>query len=219
MEKLNLPSVTLLCADCINVERAIRVLELCKEKCSFGAVKLFTHFATDYPHKVAIAQLESLSDYSDWCLTQMHKYIDTPHVITVQHDGWILNTAAWDPTWLQYGYIGPLFLQEHQANDWSVGSGGFSFRSKALMEHVAHISPQWERGKWPHEDGEICKHHRAALMAAGFKFPPALEAAKFAQGGNPNPAFYVEHPFGFHGMWANINQDTGVVAPWQWPAL
>ena len=99
----------------------------------------------------------------------------------------------------------------------SVGSGGFSFRSKALMKYVASISPKWERGQWPHEDGEICKHHRLRLQAAGFKFASALEASRFAQGGNPNPAYYVERPFGYHGMWANIHRDTGVVDPWPWP--
>ena len=214
---LDLPSVTLMCADCVNVERAIKVLETCKAKCNFGAVKLFTSLPTDYPH-VAIGHLGSLSDYSDWCLTRMHEFIDTPHFITVQHDGWILNPDVWDPAWLNYDYMGPLFLQEHQPNDWSVGSGGFSFRSKAMMEYVAKISPKWEKGAWPHEDGEICKHHRATLQAAGFKYPTALEAAKFAQGGNPNPNYFVQRPFGFHGMWANINHETGVVTPWEWPA-
>ena len=213
MSKLQLPSVTLCIIDCVNATRAINVLEHCKKQADFGAVKLLTNFPTDYEHKVKIRPLNSLVAYSIFMLTKVHEYIDTPHMMIVQRDGWILNPESFNPAWLELDYIGPIFVQYDH-----VGSGGFSLRSKKLMQNTAYNTPEWDWSQRQadeiqtklsyYEDGVIC----LSGMYNQFKKATLEEAAIFAQGGNRNPKYYVERPFGFHGTWANIDHSTGKVS-------
>jgi hypothetical protein len=211
--KLQLTTVTLMCIDCLNTERAIKVLERCKQKADFGAVKLLTSIPTDYPHAVNITPLHSLVAYSVFMLTRCHEYIDTPHVLIVQRDGWILNPESFDPAWLELDYIGPLFVQYDK-----VGSGGFSLRSKKIMQHVSEKNLVWD-GTQQHaeyiqarvgyyEDGVICLNHG---INKGFKIASNEQAAAFGQGGNRNPVYFREKPFGFHRTWQEIDFKTGIV--------
>lgn len=212
--KLQLPTVTLICCDCVNASRAINVLERCKELADFGAVKLLTNIPVKYEHRIKIMPLNSLVAYSIFMLTKLHKYIDTDHVLIVQRDGWILNPQSFKPEWLELDYIAPLFVQYDK-----VGSGGFSLRSKALMVEVAKQMPEWDGtqkhadeiqpGLGYYEDGVISLSGKFSK----FKFASLYEASLFAQGGNRNPDFYAKHPFGFHGTWQDINHETGEVSP------
>jgi hypothetical protein len=214
--KPNLNTTTLLIVDCMNPERAIKVVERCKSLCDFAAIKFLTHFDTDYEHKVEIQPIKSLVQYSIFMLKKVHEYVDTKHLLIIQRDGWILNPQTWNPSWVMYDYIGAFFNQYD-----IMGVGGFSFRSKALMESVSRKFPNWngtdehahalQRGIGMYEDGVIAIARRGELEAEGFRFAPHDVAAKFAQGGNPNPAHHQSHPFGFHGSWRGINQETGTV--------
>lgn len=225
---LNLPDVTLICADGIDAERAAVILQKSKSKCNFGAIKLLTALPIEYEHRVAIRPLLSHLDYSVFMFKTAHEYVDTSHVLVTQHDAWVLNPESWNPAWLNYDYIGPLFIQQSITGPTSVGSGGFSLRSKRLMKFASDLLPAWTNDytgtQYHHkhmgcyEDGKISMHFRERLTVAGFKFAPPEEASKFAQGGNCNPAYYVERPFGFHGFWHNMNRDTGFVSPWPWPS-
>lgn len=215
MDKIQLPNVTLICADGVNHKRAINVLEHCKSLCDFGDVKLLTHFDTDYIHAVKIMPLNSLVAYSIFCLTKLHEYIDTPMLLCVQRDGWILNPQSWNNDWLNYDYIAPLFVQHDD-----VGSGGFSLRSKRLMQATAKRIGKWDGTQAEadrlqvekarcYEDGVISLN----MDRNEFKFAPHEEAGKFAQGGNKNLAYFNPFPFGFHGDKQNINHETGEVSP------
>lgn len=210
--KLQLPTVTLLIIDCIDVPRAIRVLERCKQKADFGAVKLLTSIPNEYHHAERIMPLNSLIAYSIFMLTRVHEYVNTEHMLIVQRDGFILNPSSFDVRWLELDYIGPLFVQYDK-----VGSGGFSLRSKELMVAVSKYVPKWD-GSQQHadilqkelgfyEDGVICLgkfkyHHRIATPE---------QAANFAHGGNRNPVYFRERPFGFHRTFAEIDFKTGVI--------
>lgn len=210
--KLQLPTVTLMIIDCINVTRAIKVLEICKSKADFADVKLLTSIPTDYEHRVKIMPLNTLVAYSIFMLTKCHEYIDTPHVLIVQRDGWILNPESFDPAWLDLDYIGPLFIQYDK-----VGSGGFSLRRRSMMWEVAKALPQWD-GSQGHadviqkqvgfyEDGVIC----LGSFRGRFKIASLEQAANFAQGGNKNPVYFRDRPFGFHRTWQEIDFTTGIV--------
>lgn len=221
--KIELPNVTLLCGDCVHIEFAIPAIERCKALCNFGAVKLLTSMPTDYEHRVEIMPLNSLSAYSTFMLKYAYQYVDTSHFLVAQHDGWILNPEAWDPAWLELDYIGPLFIHAHETGPRSVGSGGFSLRSKRLMQHVAGMLPPWDGTEATvkaaiaaatcYEDGYIAQVARPTLEAAGFKFGTPEQASRFAQGGNNDPAYHVARPFGFHGLWSNIDHTAGEVSP------
>ena len=226
---LELPTVTLFCADCYEVNRAVKIMERCTAVANFGAVKLMTSLPTTYPHKVEIPPISSHNAYSIWMLKRAHLYVDTPHFLVVQHDGFILNADSWNPAWLQYDYMGPLFTQEYSPP--LVGTGGFSLRSKKLQEYVNSRMPAWDGSDadaqrlqaqiGAYEDGVIAIRLRNELIGQGYKFAPVSEAVKFAQGGYPNresknptdQTYYCEKPFGFHNYWANINFDTGHVSP------
>lgn len=225
MPKLDLSSVTLFCADCYDAARVVPIIERCKSLCNFGAVKLMTSCDLDYEHVVKIKPLTSHVMYSVWMVKKAYTFVDTEHMLVVQHDGWILNPDVWNPSWLSYDYLSPLFIHNHQINALSVGQGGFSFRSRRLMEWIANRAPAWDETPagtdhtqamlGSYEDGVISLVYRHAALAAGFKYASPEEASKFGQGGQCDPAYYVRRPFGFHGMWPNINQSTGIVEPWE----
>lgn len=212
--KKQLPSVTLICIDCVNAQRAIAVLEKCQEHFDFGAVKFLTSIPCDYKYAIKIKPLNSLIAYSIFMLTKLHEYIETEMLLLVQRDGFIINPSAWDDNFLKYDYISPLFVQYPLT-----GSGGFSLRSKRLMEETARLTPQWD---WTqkqadiiqqtqnyYEDGVICLSGKYSK----FNIAPPEEAAKFAQGGNPDPRYYQPYPFGFHGVLNNVDHATGYVSP------
>lgn len=210
--KLQLPTVTLICVDCLNTRLAIKVIEKCKEKCDFGDIKLLTSITTEYPHAVKIMPLHSLIAYSIFMLTRIHEYVNTPNIMIVQRDGWILNTESFDYSWLELDFIGGLYMQYDL-----VGSGGFSLRSKKIMEKAAEIMPKWDgtqkhadeiqSGLSYYEDGELTLSHKFNQ----FKFATLEQAANFSQAGNRNPIYFRERPFGFHRTHQVIDFDTGRV--------
>lgn len=212
--KLSLPNITLCCVDCVNATRAIKVLEHCKSLCDFGAVKFLTSIPCDYEHRIKIMPLNSLVAYSIFMLTRIHEYIDTEQVLIVQRDGFILNTSSWDDDWKTLDYISPLFVQYP-----IVGSGGFSLRSKKLMQEVSRQTPEWDgtqRGADEiqlvqnyYEDGVICLSGKFS----NFKFATRQQASRFAQGGNPDPEFFYPKSFGFHGTINAIQHSTGTISP------
>lgn len=212
--KLQLPSITAICIDCVNANRAIRVLEHCKSLCDFGDVKLLTSIPVAYEHRVRIKPLNSLIAYSIFMLTKVHEYVNTPHMLILQRDGFIINPSAWQEDWLKYSYIAPLFVQYPR-----VGSGGFSLRSKKLMEEVSRTTPEWD---WTQKQAEIIQdemgmYEDGVISLSGkysqFNIAPPEEACNFAQGGNPDPIYYRSHPFGFHGVINAIDHKTGFVSP------
>lgn len=210
--KLKLPTVTLICVDCVNPELSLKVLDICKSKADFGAVKLLTHLPIESEHRVEITPLTTLVMYSVFCLTKLHEYIDTPNVLIVQADGFILNPESFNPEWLDLDYVAPLFIQYDV-----VGSGGFSLRSKRIMEYASHIFPNWDKsethanklqkGFGYYEDGVLCMNPKFKH----FKFATKEQAADFGQGGNKNPEYFREKPFGFHRTWQQIDFRTGMI--------
>lgn len=215
MSKLQLPNITLIIADGLNARRASNVIELCKTKADFGAIKLLTHLEVDSPHRVEIMPLKSLVAYSIFCLTELYKHFDTTHCMIVQRDGWILNPQSWNNEWLNYDYIGPLFVQHDD-----VGSGGFSMRSKRIMEASARRIGAWD-GSEAH--AQFLQTHKArsyedgvlamTMRGEGWIYAPPEEAAKFAAGGNKGRKYFDPFPFGFHGDRHEINHETGEVFP------
>jgi hypothetical protein len=212
MSKLQLPTVTLCIVDCINVDRSIKVLEHCKKMCDFGDVKFLTSIPTDYEHAVKIRPLNSLLAYSIFMLSKMHQYFDTPSLMIVQRDGWILNPESWDNEWLELDFIGGIFMQMNR-----VGSGGFSLRSKKIMQDVSRTIPEWD---WTqkhaeeiqlflnfYEDGELS----LSQFSKNYKIATMEQAANFSQAGNRTPAYFREKPFGWHRTWQDIDFKTGLV--------
>lgn len=209
---MKLENVTLICVDCVNPELSLKVLDICQRNIEFGSIKLLTHLPIESEYTVKIEPLTSLIMYSVFCLTELYKYIDTTHMLIVQNDGFILNPHKFQKEWLNLDYIAPLFVQMD-----IVGSGGFSLRSKRIMEYSANVLPKWngteehanelQKGLGYYEDGVLCLDKKFRH----FKFATKEQACEFAQGGNRNPEYFREYPFGFHRSWQEIDFNTGKV--------
>lgn len=46
----------------------------------------------------------------------LDSYIETPHVLVVQYDGFILNPDAWTDEFLEYDYVGAPWWYEDEWN-------------------------------------------------------------------------------------------------------
>ena len=80
---------------------------------------------------------------------------------------------------------------------------------------MAEITPEWD---WSQSEADriqaIMNYYEDGVISYSgldFKFAPLEEAAKFCQGGNQNPLYYVERPYGFHRTPQYIDFNTGQV--------
>lgn len=175
---------------------------------AFAACKLFTHARVRPRHPaiqvVPIAPLGSSAAYSDFVLTQMVDHVDTPYCLVAQWDGHVLDPALWRADFLDYDYIGARWPQFADGHD--VGNGGFSLRSRRLME--ACRSPAF-RGRHI-EDIAIGRTNRLWLEERGMRFAPGELADLFSAERAGDPA----RSFGFHGVF-NMPRAIGAEAFWQ----
>lgn len=193
--KLELPNVTLCAVSSINVPATIRAIEASLAQVNFGACKLFTdcEAVPDNPGitVVPIRKLTSSSDYSEFLLTRLVDHVETSHCLVVQWDGYVLEAARWQPDFLDYDYIGASWPQFDDGHD--VGNGGFSLRSRRLMQACRsngfqHFHP---------EDVCIARGNRVWLESRGMRFADRGLADRFSaeRGGD------IDSSFGYHGVW------------------
>ncbi len=187
-----LDDVTLCCIDTLHHEAALHAIRQSRAACDFGAVL----FLTDRDIResgVEIVQIEMIGrveDYSRVIMRDLVAHIRTSHVLVIQWDGYIVDGRMWDPDFLAFDYIGAVW-PFHDDNH-RVGNGGFSLRSRRLME--ALLSPEFP--PLHPEDNAICRIYRPALQALGFRFADEATAARFSVevGQQERPTF------GFHGV-------------------
>ncbi|OHC90663.1 MAG: hypothetical protein A2095_11665 [Sphingomonadales bacterium GWF1_63_6] len=205
--RLVLPQVTLCAASSVNVAATIRALEACMAQIDFAACKLFTdaQVTPDHPDimVIPIAPLTSAAAYSDFLLSQIVNYVETSHCLVAQWDGHVLNAAQWRDEFLDHDYIGASWPQFTDGHD--VGNGGFSLRSRRLMEacrepEFAAVHP---------EDIAIGRVGRARLEGRGMRFAPRALADMFAT----ERAGDLASSFGYHGVW-HMPRAIGTEAFW-----
>lgn len=162
-KKLDLKDTTLICIDCVDAKRAIKAIEISKTYANFTNIKFLTSCDELYEHIVKIPNIKSTEKYSEFCIKELYKYIDTKYMLIIQHDGHILNPDSWNNEWYNCDYIGGNVGWKNG------GNGGFSFRTKKLMEFVANNIKDIPTHS---EDGVICKLERMGnvLIKNGFIF-------------------------------------------------
>ena len=191
-DKPRLRDVTVCAADSVNPRLAARALEICLDRCEFAEGILFSDVAVSGSFRhVAIDRLTSLDDYSRFCLYGMPKLIDTPFVLIVHWDGYVIDPAAWRPAFRKYDYIGAL-LHPTDGTAPYVGNGGFSLRSRKLMKLLPSLTMIPGHG----EDRLICQTFRPALERQGIRFAPVKVAETFAYESRSS----AQATFGFHGL-------------------
>lgn len=178
----DLNRVTLILADHRRPASAVRLLTAHVAAMDFGDVRLLNFFQGE-------PQFNYWENFEAW------KYVQTRFAMFVQFDGYVVRPDLWDARFLHYDYIGapwPADWQVHQTGKHRVGNGGFSIKSRALLQRVARLP-------WLDVPGDVlvCCRYRELLEAEGFSFAPPEVAARFS----------VEHrvpetpaaTFGFHG--------------------
>ncbi len=195
--RVRIADTTLCCIDCSNHALAVRALKLTLSGCEFPRAMFFTDrkFDTGPIETVIIDPIRSLHDYALFVTKRLLPYIDTDYVLLIQWDGYVVDADAWSDQFLLYDYIGARWPHEalNIPADQAVGNGGFSLRSKALLQAL-----QDSRVIAAHpEDGAICLTHRRYLeQQYGIAFAPSEVADRFS----------FEHieasapTFGFHGQ-------------------
>lgn len=203
-----LPQVTLIGVDCVDVGRLLHAAEICQRSIRFGDVRILTSLPHAHPSIVPIAPITTREAYSSFVVKQLNSYVDTPFALIIQYDGFILNPDAWRDEYVDYDYIGAPWWEEQE---YIVGNGGFSLRSKRLLELTqqddAILDPTELDPSDAPEDWYLCVMIRPYLEERGMRFAPAELAKQFAfEGGDEHYGVMWTNQFGFHGLrWTDIS--------------
>lgn len=192
-------SITLCAIDSVTPLFAAKALQRSSQTINFDEIILFSHSHPPGPHKfITIPQIHSISDYNNFIIKDLNKYINTEFVLIVQWDGYVINPHLWMNEFLNYDYIGarwPQYYDEH-----NVGNGGFSLRSKKLLTALQKIKYLYD-SSIP-EDELICRKMRGNLENDfHISFAPCEIADKFSY----EQTIPTHKTFGFHGFWNMLN--------------
>lgn len=187
MKKQKLKDVTLVGVDCTDIDRLAFAAEISRKHIDFNSIKLFTSLPSNNEFVVKINPINSIEDYSYFIIKELYKYIETKYVLIIQWDGFILDPFKWKNDFLNFDYIGAPWLYDDDCN---VGNGGFSLRTKRLMEWLATDD---SIDKYHPEDHVICRILGSKLKMQGFKFADKKTALEFSVESEK-----WSHQFGFH---------------------
>ena len=203
---LELKEVTLVCLDTRNIEVALHSMSSSLSHAQFGESILFTSKALcseDVINEAKIhgiklefiPELKSITEYSYFILAKLDKYISTKFCLITQWDSWVIERKFWDSDFLNYDYIGAIW--PHYSEN-KIGNGGFSLRSKRLLESTRNYIVSMPDFSSPLiEDDYICRERRNIFEEKyQIKFPTNEIANRFSVERNGVPL----RSFGFHGM-------------------
>jgi len=224
--RLKLDDVTICTIASTNVELSARAVGICTAQCQFGDALLFSHQQVDGPFNfVSIGRLDSRASYGDFLIQKLPEYVRTPFLLLVQWDGYVTDPMAWMDDFRLYDYLGARWFWFNDGL--TVGNGGFSLRSKRLIDILAREKLAMDTSV--EEDVLICRVHRPMLERKyGIRFAPETIADRFSY----ERADPTEPTFGFHGLfnfWRHVNDseiadivnriDPGVVGSRQYMEL
>jgi len=175
--------VTLCCVDCSYHGLAAAALRASLARCAFAEALFFSDrdCAVEGVRFVPIARIGSSADYSNFVVHRLHEHVASRYVLIVQYDGFVLNASAWQPAFLDYDYIGATISINRRT---LVGNGGFSLRSRRLLEALRDdpdIRGYDARRDPLSEDLAISDRFRPRLESRyGLRFAPERVADDFA---------------------------------------
>ena len=153
-------------------------------------------------------------EYGKFLLQEQHRHIESEFCLSIQSHAFIINPSAWMDEYYEYDYIGaPWPIRDRgyispYGEHIRVGNGGFSLKSKKLMELPSKVDIPFpitdDSGFYKtfgfydtHEDGNICVHNRHIYEEHGCKIAP-IEIAKYFSYEAPVPENDGIIPFGYH---------------------
>jgi hypothetical protein len=198
---LELPTVTLCCVDTKNHALAVRSIARSRRNIRFARTILFTNTvpqSVNVPQDVEVCPIDTLQSreaYSQFIIKKLVEHINTDHVLVTQWDGYATNPEVWDPAFLDCDYIGAPWTDA--LNDRNVGNGGFSLRSRRLLEALQ--DPRIEVRL--NEDQEIGDRFRDLLEREHrIRFGTSALARTFSFEMDHSHIDTVGPTFGFHGL-------------------
>ena len=189
-----LDDVTLVAVTSVALHPTVEALQKSMRHADFGEVLLLSDQRPPAKASAAIQwrpieRLHSRSDYSRFMLRDLAGHIRTSHALCVQWDGFVVSGEAWDRHFLDYDYVGAVW--PHFEDGHNVGNGGFSLRSRRLLEACADLPFDGTDA----EDVVISRRFRPELERRGIRFAPVAVARNFSY----ERTAPTGHEFGFHG--------------------
>jgi hypothetical protein len=208
---LILKNITLVSMSSVNIDSTINAILKSCEGIEFGDVKLITHEKpNDLPSSIKFCEIDRINNINEYSYNIIYKlsdYIETDYALIIQSDGYVINPSSWKEEFLEYDYIGAPFdlprdnfsLRDITGNIFRVGNGGFSLRSKKLIDLPNKLNLEWKpfHGFY-NEDGFICVNYRHEYIKHGCKFAD-INIAKYFSHENELPETKDIVPFAFHG--------------------
>ena len=195
-------NITLFGLDCVDINRLLVAIEISSLELEFDDIKILTSQSSDRKKIVKIDEVKSINEYNQFIIKRLNNHINTDFVLIIQHDGFVLNPKAWTGDYLNYDYIGAPWWEKGK---FIVGNGGFSLRSKKLLNLLQSDDVIQIPNDEP-EDWFICVTMRHYLEGKGIKFAPVPLAKKFSLEGNEKLGIKWADQFGFHGLhWTDIS--------------
>jgi Protein of unknown function (DUF5672) len=198
--KLQLPDVTLVALDTVCHELTMLAVKESMDKVQFGAIHVHTNDFGPYQRAgidgrhFPIAPFPSVDDAMNYLWYGVPRPIETSHFLMVQWDSGIVSPAQWSDDFLVYDYVGAPWGWHGDAHE--VGNGGFSLRSRRLMQHIAERRERFPLGH--PEDDFLCRKYRSELERHGFRWAPIDAASRFSF---ERTGFSgSDRHFGYHGI-------------------
>lgn len=212
---LELNNVTLIAVTSVKIPEHIFALNHSKKHIKFASTKLVTSEDVGEIEGITVEKCRKLDyvDFSRFCIYDLCKHVDTDFCMLIHHDGFVVRPEKWENEFLNYDYIGAPWPLKDDAyitpfnEHIRVGNGGFTIRSKKLLNVPNHYDVPFEvnvgdfykhmNAGLYNEDGNICVHNRHIYEKAGCKFAPVEVAARFSQE-IQTPETEGIYSFGFH---------------------
>ena len=209
----NLSNTTLVTITSVDVNSAKNALMVSSEYCKFGSIKLLSPIKpSNLPIQIEHISIPSIDflGYSKFMIEDLYRYIDTDYCLVIQADGFVINPQLWNDNFLDYDYIGAPWphivgLNNSPQGAFSfdknrVGNGGFSLRSKKLLEACSLMKFDELTLPIKSEDMVICHFFYEELQKAGITFAPLDLANQFSiESLIPGLNVDLSSSFGFHG--------------------
>ena len=202
MSKIDLKKITAVCIDGRpydkeRYERYSVILNFFLTNVEFASIQMIS---THDPEIGGVSYTRikefGISDYSRFCLHHLSDWVNSEFCLIFQDDGFILNPSLWKDSFYGYDYIGspwPLYIG-WPVEGQQVGNGGFSLRSKRLLEFTKTFTGHTTEN----EDTYIISAKRKDIEDEGLKIAPLEIARLFSIENSLDPEHRLDTCFGFH---------------------
>lgn len=217
-KKISISNVTLLAATSVDIEQTNLNLKISSENIEFAAIKLLSSSPPEkkFPSiEYVPIPLMKIDDYNRLMIENLHKYFSTSHCLIVQADSFVVNFERWNDEFLKFDYLGAPWPDTMKVYNNSavgyinlnfkkntVGNGGFSLRSRKLVETTAKINFDSLNFPLSSEDLIFCHYLYDEMINSEIRFASPKLAAQFSMEHeyvNNNYGQDVTTVFGFHG--------------------